>query len=136
MDPLLFFLCSSKGYPILEYNSIGYADDSTLLPVVLSPGVRVTVAESLYRDFSKVDVWCDLWRMKLNASKTTTMIVSGSCRMHPHAVTPINLTIDGIVLKESDDLDIFEVIFDSKMTFEKHLLKDWFLMEILEVIQC
>ena len=31
------------------------------------------------------------------------------------------LTIDGTVLKESDDLCILGVTFDSKMTFEKHL---------------
>ena len=31
------------------------------------------------------------------------------------------LTIGGTVLKESDDLAILGVTFDSKMTFEKHL---------------
>ena len=35
------------------------------------------------------------------------------------SVTP--LTIVGTVLKESDDLDIMGVTFDSKMTFDKHL---------------
>ena len=55
--------------------------------------------------------------MKLNASKTKTMIVSKSHSMHPQSPT---LTIGGTVLKESDDL-IFGVTFDSKMTFEKHL---------------
>ena len=53
---------------------IGYADDSTLT-VVLSQGVRVTVSESLSRDLVKVSEWCGLWGMKLNASKTKTMIV-------------------------------------------------------------
>ena len=38
--------------------------------------------------------------------------------MHP---LPLLLTISGSVLKESDDLDILGVTFDSKMTFEKHL---------------
>ena len=38
--------------------------------------------------------------------------------MHPQ---PPPLTIDGTVLKESNDLDIFGVTFDSKLTFEKHL---------------
>ena len=56
--------------------------------------------------------------MKLNASKTKTMIVSRSRTMHPQS-TP--LTIYGTVLKESDDLDILGVTFDSKLTFEKHL---------------
>ena len=38
--------------------------------------------------------------------------------MHPQSPP---LTIGGTVLKESDDLVILGVIFDSKMTFEKHL---------------
>ena len=54
--------------------------------------------------------------IKLNASKT--MIVSRSRTMHPRSPA---LTIGGTVLKESDDLVILGVTFDSKMTFEKHL---------------
>ena len=76
------------------------------------------VAESLIRDLGRVSVWCDLWRMKLNASKTKTMVVSRSRPMHPQSPP---LTIGRTVLKESDDHVIFGVIFDSKMTFEKHL---------------
>ena len=56
--------------------------------------------------------------MKLNASKTKTMIVSRSRTMHPQSPA---LTIGGTVLKESDVLVILGVTFDSKMTFEKHL---------------
>ena len=56
--------------------------------------------------------------MKLDASKTKTMIVSRSRTMHPQ---PPPLTIDGTVLKEAVDLDILGVTFDSKLTFEKHL---------------
>ena len=82
--------------------------------VVPSPGVRVTVAESLNRDLVRVNAWCDLWGMKLNASKTKTMIVSRSRTMHPQ---PPPLTINGTVLKESVNLDIFGVTFDSKLTF-------------------
>ena len=33
----------------------------------------------------------------------------------------VPLTIFGTVLKESDDLDIMQVTFDSKMTLENHL---------------
>ena len=39
---------------------IGYADDSSLMAVVPSPGVRVAVAESLIRDLGRVSEWCDL----------------------------------------------------------------------------
>ena len=56
--------------------------------------------------------------MKLNASKTKTMIISRSRAMHPQSPP---LTIGGTVLKESDHLVILRVTFDSKMTVEKHL---------------
>ena len=121
MGPLLFLLYISELFSILENKLIGYADDSTLIAVVPSPGVRVTAAESLNRDLVRVNAWCDLWGMKLNASKIKTMIVSRSLTMHPQRPPVI---IDGTVLKESDDLDdidILGVTFDSKLTFEKHL---------------
>ena len=43
---------------ILENTLIGYADNSTLTAVVPSPGVRVTVAESLCCDLIQVSEWC------------------------------------------------------------------------------
>ena len=81
----LFLLYTSELFSILENKLIGYADDSTLMAVVPSPGTRVTVAESLNCDLIRVNVWCDLWGMKLNASKTKTMIVSRSRTMHPQS---------------------------------------------------
>ena len=68
LGPLLLLLYTSELFPILENKLIGYADDSTLMTVVPSPGGRVTVAESLNRDLVRVNAWCDLWGMKLNAS--------------------------------------------------------------------
>ena len=96
----------------------GYADDSTLVAVIPSPDGKVAVTESLNRDLNRVSVWCDLWGMKLNASKTKTMVVSRSRTIHPQS-TP--LPLDGTVLKESADLVILGVTFYAKMTFEKHL---------------
>ena len=88
------------------------------MAVLPSPGVRVTVADFRILDFGSVSEWCDLWGMKLNASKTKTMIVSWSCTMHPQSPP---LTIGGTVLTESVDLFILGGTFDSKMTFEKYL---------------
>ena len=82
LGPLFFLLYNSELFSILENKLIGYADDSTLMAVVPSPGIRVTLAESLNR--GSVSEWCDLWEIKLNASKTKTMIVSRSRTMHPH----------------------------------------------------
>ena len=56
------------------------------MAVAPSPGVRVTVTESPIRDLGRVSEWCDLWGIKLNASKTKTMIVSRSRTMLPESV--------------------------------------------------
>ena len=116
--PLSFLLYTSELISILENKLIGYADDSTLMAVVPSPGVMVAVAESLIREHGRVSEWCDLWGMKLNATKTKTVITSRSRTVHPQSPP---LTIGGTVLEEFDDLVILGVTFDSKMTFEKHL---------------
>ena len=52
LGPLLLLLYTSELF--LENKLIGYADDSTLMAVVLSPGVRVAVAESLIHDLGRV----------------------------------------------------------------------------------
>ena len=91
LGPLLFLLYTSELFSILENKLIGYADDSTL--IVPSSGVKVTVAESLSRDLLKVSEWSDLWGMKLDASKTKTMIVSRSSTVYTQSPT---LTISGV----------------------------------------
>ena len=73
------------------------------MAVVPSPGVRVAVTESLNRDLGSVGEWSDHCRMKLNSSKTKTMIVTRSRTKHPQ-LSP--LTIARTVLKESDYLVI------------------------------
>ena len=95
LGPLLFLLYTPELFSILENKLIGYADDSSLIAVVPLPGLRVAVAESLSRDLVKVSERCDLWEMKLNASKTKTMIVYRSRTMHPQSPA---LTIGETVL--------------------------------------
>ena len=73
------------------------------MAVVPSPGIRVTVLESLIRDRGKVSEWCDVCRIKLNASKTQTVIFFRSRTMHPQSPP---LTIGGAVLKEYIGSDI------------------------------
>ena len=50
--PLLFLLYTSELFSILENKLIVYADDSTLIAVVTSSGVRVTLPESVIRDLA------------------------------------------------------------------------------------
>ena len=57
---LLFLLFTSEFFSILDNKVISYADDSTLMAVVPSPGIRVAVAKSLNCDLSRVSEWCNL----------------------------------------------------------------------------
>ena len=54
LGPILFLLYTSELFSNLENKLIGYANDTTFIAVVPSPGVRVAVAESLNRDLMKV----------------------------------------------------------------------------------
>ena len=56
----LFLLYTAELFSIVENKLHGYADDSTLVAVVPSPGERVAVSESTNRDLNRVSVWCDL----------------------------------------------------------------------------
>ena len=84
LGPLLFLLYTSTLFSILENKLIGYADDSTLIDIVPSPGRGVAVAESLSRYLVNVSEWCDFWGMKLYACKAKTMIVFRSRTLHPN----------------------------------------------------
>ena len=77
-------------FSVAENKLYGYADDSTLVAVVQSPGERVAVSESINRYLNRVSVWYNLWGIKLNASKTKTMIVSRSHIVLPSSVNPID----------------------------------------------
>ena len=76
--PQLFLLYTAELFSIVQNKLSGYADDSTR-----SPGESVAVSESMNRDLNRVSIWCNLWGMKLNASKTKTMIVSRCCAVYP-----------------------------------------------------
>ena len=84
-------------FSILENKLPGYADDSILMAVVPSPGVRVTLADSMICDLGRVSEWCNIWGTKFNASKIKTMIMFRSRTMHPQSPP---LTIGGTGLKE------------------------------------
>ena len=113
----------------MENKLYGYSDNSTLVAVLPSHTQRVAVSGSMKRDLNKVSVWCDLWGMKLNASKTKTMIFTRSCTVHPQ-LTPLTIcrqvrvvqaSMGGTVLKEYAEFVMLWVTFDATMTFEKHI---------------
>ena len=65
LDPQLFLLYTAVLFSIVENKLYSYADDSTLVTVVPSPGERVAVSGSMNRDLNRViySVWCNLWEI-------------------------------------------------------------------------
>ena len=75
LDPLLFLQYTSELFSVIK---MLYGDDSTLVVVVPPQLDRVAVADTLNRDLNRVSELYDFSEMRLNASKSKTMIVSRS----------------------------------------------------------
>ena len=114
LGPLLFILYTHMWFG-LENKLVAYADDATLFASVPSPDRRADVAESLNRDLAIISAWCKSWGMKLNASKTQSMIVSRSRTLDPPHP---DLLIDNVPLTTCNSFKILGVTIDSKFTFE------------------
>ena len=118
LGPLLFILFTADMWNGLENKVVAYADDTSLYAEIKSPAERVSVADSLNRDLRKIQSWCVTWGMKLNPSKTHSIIVSRSkTPLPPHP----RLSLCGTPLEVSSSLKLLGVVLDDKLSFEKHL---------------
>ena len=116
--PLLFILYTSDLFSVVSNLLIGYADDATLISVAQRPANRVEVSNSLQSDINRISDWCHRSGMSLNVGKTKSMTISRSRTMLP--CFP-DITLNGSTLKETSELTILGVIFDPKLTFERHV---------------
>ena len=118
LGPLLFLVYTSDMLIGLENKIVQYADDTTLVAVIRSPEMRNQAASSLNRDLERINQWCSRWGMKLNSSKTKTLLVSRSRTIEPPHPP---LCVGNALLAESEFLTILGVTYDPHLTFEKHL---------------
>ena len=65
-------------FELVENRLYDYADDSTLLAVVLKPENGPAVAASDNRDLARIQEWCNHWCIILNNNKTKAFVVSRS----------------------------------------------------------
>ena len=118
LGPLLFLVYTSDMIMGLENKIVQYADDTTLIALVRSPEMRDEVASSINRDLERISQWCNRWGMKLNSTKTKTLLVSRSRTNEPPHPP---LCVGNTLLAESEFLTILGVTYDPHLTFEKHL---------------
>ena len=76
-----------------------------------------SAANLLQQDLLKLAMWCAKWRIKLNPEKTKVIIFSRSLLARK---AELNLTLDGEPLKIYPQVKFLGIIFDSKLTFQKH----------------
>ena len=90
--------------------------------VVRKTGDRPTVAAFLNRDFARNQEWCNYWWIILNPDKTKALVVSKSRTVNKVQSPHCDLVLFGVSICASPNLDIFGVKFNSKLTFEDHVL--------------
>ena len=79
-------------------------------------------ANLLQQDLLKLATWCAKWRIKLNPEKTKVIIFSRSLlsRSLLARKAELNLTLYGEPLKIYPQVKFLGIIFNSKLTFQKH----------------
>ena len=104
LGQLLFLLFTSELFFILENKLVGYADDSTLMAVVPSPGIRVAVAESLTHDLGRVShavLWSHIGtlmhRLAAEPRSTTLLLFPFWCPSGTILLTPYSMVWDWLV---------------------------------------
>ena len=86
------------------------------MAVVHKPADRPAVATSLNRDLARIQEWCNHWWMILNPDKTKASVVSRSRTVDPpHWWLGL---VWGLNLRDSPNLDILGLKFDSRLTVE------------------
>ena len=110
LSPLLFLIyVNDLPPPHHKQSSLSqFADDTAQWAFSLN--VKFA-ANLLQQDLLKLATWCAKWRIKLNPEKTKVIIFSRSLLARK---AELNLTLYGEPLK------ILGIIFDSKLTFQKH----------------
>ena len=105
-------------FKLVENRLYAYADDSTLLAVVLNPADILGVAASFNRDFAWIQDWCNHWCTILNPNKNKALwLVDPGLRTLPM----VTLVFSGISICYNRNLDILGPKFDSRLNFEDHV---------------
>ena len=116
LSPLLFLIyVNDLPPPHHKQNSLSQFSDDTA-QWAFSLNVR-NAANLLQQDLLKLAMWCVKWRIKLNPEKTKVIIFSRSLLDRK---AELNLTLYGEPLKIYPQVKFLGIIFDSKLTFQKH----------------
>ena len=93
---------------------MSYADDFTLLKVILTKDLRLSAADEINADFCSLADWGKRWHIEFEPSKSNALCVSLKCGVEEHPP----LFMNGVLIKESKVLSILGFHFDSRLTWD------------------
>lgn len=112
LGPLLFNLFFGDIPRSPNSNIASYADDTALYAAA---HFKLTLYRLLQAHIDLFTAWCDLWRIRLNETKTAAVFFSRSNKY------PIRLTINNTTVEWSNETTYLGVVLDRKLTWKSHV---------------
>jgi len=112
LSPLLYLIYVNDIpiHPTSKCDGGQFADDISMW--TLAKSTKVTRLR-LQRALSDLELWCSIWRIKLNAAKTQLV-------RFPKRKEKLELRLFGQTISEKDELTLLGVVFDQKLSFGSH----------------
>ena len=99
---------------------VGYADDHTLLKIILDKYDRVTAVSQLNEDLEAISQFGKTWQIIFGPNKTFSLLISlkRDLLTNPHP----SLTVDDTIIPESNSIKVLGFKFDSLLTWEPQII--------------
>ena len=92
-----------------------YADDSTIYLAATVDDLNVNLATEM----TKVVDWINNNKLILNVSKINCIVIGTNNSLSPKP--KLNLTINKMLIKQLEEVQLLGVIIDNKLSWDKHI---------------
>lgn len=114
--PVLFIIYLNDIADNLESENVSFADDGTIYRAISN----IEDQKILQEDLTKIQQWCQIWMMELNAQKTVYCQMS---RSKNKQVKPFAYKINDQNLKEVKEIKILGVTLTNDLRWDPHIDK-------------
>jgi hypothetical protein len=120
LGPLLFIIYINDMANVSKlFDSIIYADDTTLSSVLSSFKTNSTVQSNINNELAKISDWLKVNKLSLNVKKTKFMIFHTPQKK----LTPLSLNIDGTKIDRVTDFNFLGLMINEHLNWKTHTEK-------------